>query len=100
MAFSFENIVTSKKFQKKRINLFFHLNTFSPKDLLGATCATPPHLEGAPLLQIPVESLNCDSGSNNEFDNANVIRQLDTISKPSNRSDIRDFSDVVRKSYP
>lgn len=61
---------------------------------MGAICATPPHLEGAPLLQIPVESLNCD-GNSNEFDNANVLQQLDAISKQSNLSYVKDYSDVV-----
>lgn len=65
---------------------------------MGAICATPPHLEGAPLLQIPAESLSCDGGnSNNEFDNANVLQQLDAISRGdnSNISNVRDSSDVI-----
>lgn len=65
---------------------------------MGAVCATPPHLEGAPLLQIPVESLVCDGGnSNNEFDNANVLQQLDAISRgdSTNQSYVRDSSDVI-----
>lgn len=72
--------------------------SFILQDLLGAICATPPHLEGAPLLQIPVESLLCDGGnSNNEFDNANVLQQLDAISRgeSSNQSYVRDSSDVI-----
>lgn len=65
--------------------------------MLGAICATPPQLEGAPLLQIPVESLLCDGGnSDSEFDNANVLQQLDAISRDHNRTSyVRDSSDVI-----
>lgn len=78
------------------------VSKISSQDLLGATCATPPHLEGAPLLQIPIESLNCDGVgelSDNEFDNENVIQQLDVISKQSNLSYVKDYSDVVSFVY-
>lgn len=64
------------------------------QDLLGATCATPPHLEGAPLLQVPLQSLNCD-GNVNKYDNSDVLQQLEAISKQSNLSYVKDFSDVV-----
>ncbi|XP_059609209.1 leucine-rich repeat-containing protein 15 [Phlebotomus argentipes] len=63
-------------------------------DLLGAVCATPPHLEGAPLLQVPVESLSCEA-SDGEFDNSNVLDQLETMSKNSSSSHIKDLSDVI-----
>ncbi len=65
------------------------------QDLLGAICATPPHLEGAPLLQIPVDSLNCDG--TNEYDNSEVLEQLDIISKQSNLSYSKDLSDIVSR---
>ncbi|GAB0090348.1 uncharacterized protein DMENIID0001_050750 [Sergentomyia squamirostris] len=69
--------------------------TIPAHDLLGAVCATPPHLEGAPLLQVPVESLSCEA-SDGEFDNTNVLDQLETISKQNiNNTGIRDFSDVI-----
>lgn len=67
--------------------------TIPAHDLLGAVCATPPHLEGAPLLQVPVESLSCEA-SDGEFDNSNVLDQLETLSK-QNASSLKDFSDVV-----
>lgn len=60
---------------------------------MGAICATPPHLEGAPLLQIPVDSLNCDGA--NEYDNSEVLEQLDIISKQSNVPYSKDLSDTV-----
>ena len=71
-------------------------NNILLQDLLGTICATPPHLEGAPLLQIPVESLNCDMNSN-EFDNINVLQHLEDASKQNNVSQIKDYSDVVCK---
>lgn len=69
------------------------------KDLLGAVCATPPHLEGAPLLQIPPESLSCE-GNDNEFDNSNILKDLEIISKQTNNlSHVMDLSDVVSGIY-
>ncbi|XP_055688903.1 uncharacterized protein LOC129793172 [Lutzomyia longipalpis] len=62
-------------------------------DLLGAVCATPPALEGAPLLQVPVESLSCEA-SDGDFDNANVLDQLETLSNTTS-THIRDYSDVI-----
>lgn len=46
-------------------------------------CATPPHLEGATLQQIPLGSLNCD-GNVNKINNANVLQQLEIRSKQTN----------------
>lgn len=78
------------------------ISKISSQDLLGAICATPPHLEGAPLLQIPVESLNCDGPgdlNDNAFDNENVMQQLNVISKQSNLSYVKDYSDVVSFNF-
>lgn len=61
---------------------------------MKAVCATPPHLEGAPLFQIPLESLNCD-GNVNKYDNADVLRQLEVLSKESNLTFAKEFSDAV-----
>lgn len=95
------------------------------QDLLGAVCATPPHLEGAPLLQVPVDALSCEAnggggvggggvgsavGASEEFDNAMVLQQLSAISQrgDSNGSAgagagagaagaaVRDSSDVIQ----
>ncbi|KAJ6632785.1 Leucine-rich repeats and immunoglobulin-like domains protein 3, partial [Pseudolycoriella hygida] len=63
------------------------------QDLLGAICATPPHLEGAPLLQVPIDGLNCDGGS--EYENSEVLEQLDIISKQSNLTYSKDLSDII-----
>lgn len=62
---------------------------------MGAVCATPPHLEGAPLFQIPLASLNCD-GNVNKYDNADVLHQLEALSSESNLTFAREFSDAVR----
>lgn len=62
---------------------------------MGAVCATPPHLEGAPLFQIPLASLNCDANVNKN-DNADMLHQLETLSKQNNLTFIREFSDAVR----
>lgn len=64
---------------------------------MGAICATPRHLEGAPLVQIPPSSLNCDDNDNAyENANANVIQQLDANTHQINNT-VQDFSDVVCK---
>lgn len=63
---------------------------------MGAICATPPHLEGAPLLQVPVDTLNCDGS--NEYDNTEVLDQLDIISKHTNLSYSKNLSDIVSKT--
>lgn len=69
------------------------------QDLLGAVCATPPHLEGAPLLEIPEESFKCQEFSkdnDNEHDNDNVLEQIDEISKQGSQAHgITDSSDVI-----
>lgn len=83
------------------------------QDLLGAICATPPPLEGAPLLQVPVEALSCEVATgtaggkgDSEFDNANVLQQLEAIgrardggngtSMSSSAAVLRDSSDVIQ----
>lgn len=76
----------------KNPNFIFFFNL---QDLLGAVCATPPHLEGAPLFQIPLASLNCD-GNANKHDNADVLHQLEALSKQNNLTFIREFSEAVR----
>lgn len=68
------------------------------QDLLGAVCATPPHLEGAPLLQIPEESFKCDNSNGllKENANDNDLDQVDEISKQvSHGHRISDLSDVI-----
>lgn len=65
---------------------------------MGAICATPPHLEGAPLLQIPIDSLNCDGP--NDYENSEVLEQLDIISKQSNLSYSKELSNIVSHVHP
>lgn len=58
---------------------------------MNAVCATPPHLEGATLQEIPMESLNCDGNVNNQ----NVLQQLEIRSKENNLTFVNKFSKDV-----
>ncbi|XP_055839235.1 uncharacterized protein LOC129907171 [Episyrphus balteatus] len=64
------------------------------QDLISPTCVTPPRLEGAPLIQVPVESLHCDM-DNIEKDNANILEQLEALSRQNNSTNIRDLSEKI-----
>lgn len=64
-------------------------------DLLTVTCMTPPRLEGAPLFQVQLENLKCEM-DNIEFDNANILEQLDAISRENDTHNILDLSEKVR----
>lgn len=44
--------------------------------LLGAVCATPPRLEGAPLLQIPARSLTCDTPRDDGEQVETIVQQM------------------------
>lgn len=61
---------------------------------MSAVCATPPHLEGATLQEIPLESLNCD-GNVNRNSNGNVLHQLEVRSRQNNLTFVNKFSDGV-----
>lgn len=62
---------------------------------LSASCVTPPRLEGAPLLQVPMESLTCDM-DNVEKDNANIMEHLETLAKPNQTAThVKDLSEEV-----
>lgn len=61
---------------------------------MSAVCATPPHLEGATLQEIPLESLNCD-GNANRNNNANVLYHLEERSRRSHLNFVNKFSDGV-----
>ncbi|EDW02437.1 GH21992 [Drosophila grimshawi] len=62
---------------------------------LSASCVTPPRLEGAPLLQVPVETLTCDM-DNVEKDNANIMEHLETLAKPNQTaSHVKDLSEEI-----
>ncbi|KAH8365313.1 hypothetical protein KR084_009246 [Drosophila pseudotakahashii] len=61
---------------------------------LSASCVTPPRLEGAPLLQVPVETLSCDM-DNVEKDNNNIMQHLETLAKPNQTSPIKDLSEEI-----
>lgn len=66
---------------------------------MSAVCATPPHLEGATLQEIPLESLNCD-GNVNSKNNRNVLQQLELRSKENNLTFENKFSDDVSNIAP
>ncbi|KAH8369717.1 hypothetical protein KR093_000679 [Drosophila rubida] len=62
---------------------------------LSASCVTPPRLEGAPLLQVPVETLTCDM-DNVEKDNVNIMEHLETLAKPNQTSSpVKDLSEEI-----
>lgn len=64
--------------------------------LVGAVCVTPPHLEGAPLLQVPLDSFKCFTNDDSTVDNSNVIHQLEILSRNKNNlSHITDSSDII-----
>ncbi|XP_017483008.1 PREDICTED: uncharacterized protein LOC108371901 isoform X2 [Rhagoletis zephyria] len=63
-------------------------------DLMSATCVTPPRLEGAPLIQVPLETLNCEM-DNVEKDNANIIEQLEAITRQNHTTHIKDLSEEI-----
>lgn len=64
------------------------------QDQMGATCATPPHLEGATLPEVPLDSLNCN-GNVNTNNNANVLQQLEIRSKENHLTFQNKFIDDV-----
>lgn len=66
----------------------------STQDVVGATCATPPQLEGAPILDLPIEALTCDSSDNSDFDSV-AMDQVEIVQNKTNLSDIKDVSDQV-----
>ncbi|XP_075167182.1 leucine-rich tendon-specific protein [Haematobia irritans] len=67
------------------------------QDLLKITCVTPPKLEGAPLIQVPMEMLSCGDMENLEEDNANIIEQLEAMAKQNHSTNyhIRDLSEEI-----
>ncbi|XP_058836323.1 uncharacterized protein LOC131692928 [Topomyia yanbarensis] len=66
------------------------------QDVLGAVCATPPHLEGASLLQITVESMNCN-GSGKDKTDESTFKTIEVMLKlKNNESYIRDITDEVQ----
>lgn len=69
------------------------------QDLLKITCVTPPKLEGAPLIQVPMEMLSCGDMENLEEDNANIIEQLEAMARQNHSTShhIRDLSEKVGK---
>uniref|UniRef100_A0A1I8P6T8 LRRCT domain-containing protein n=1 Tax=Stomoxys calcitrans TaxID=35570 RepID=A0A1I8P6T8_STOCA len=67
------------------------------QELLKITCVTPPKLEGAPLIQVPMEMLSCGDMENLEEDNANIIEQLEAMAKQNHSTNhhVRDLSEEI-----
>ncbi|XP_058464406.1 uncharacterized protein LOC131438410 [Malaya genurostris] len=66
------------------------------QDVLGAVCATPPHLEGASLLQITIESMNCNGNGKDKTDES-TYKTIEVMLKlKNNESYIRDISGDVQ----
>ncbi|XP_065082699.1 uncharacterized protein Lrt [Ochlerotatus camptorhynchus] len=64
------------------------------QNVLGAVCATPPHLEGASLLQIATESMNCNGGNGaKDTSDQNFFKTIEVMLKlKNNMSYIREVS--------
>ncbi|XP_062533539.1 uncharacterized protein LOC134202548 [Armigeres subalbatus] len=68
------------------------------QDVLGAVCATPPHLEGASLLQIETDSMNCNgNGGDREKTDESTFKTIEVMLKlKNNMSYIREISSDVQ----
>ncbi|ETN62672.1 leucine-rich transmembrane protein [Anopheles darlingi] len=73
------------------------------QDILGAICATPPHLEGAALLQVAPESMNCDSAGlggaakHGNTLNVDTFKTIEVMLKlKNNASYVKDISAEVQ----
>lgn len=68
------------------------------QDVLGAVCATPPHLEGASLLQVATDSMNCNgNGANKEKADESTFKTIEVMLKlKNNMSYIREISADVQ----
>ncbi|CAD7078616.1 unnamed protein product [Hermetia illucens] len=60
----------------------------------NALCATPPHLEGAPLSEVGPEFLLCDA-DDFEDDNVTTPDQTETIHHTKSLANTRDFSERI-----
>ncbi|XP_050090248.1 uncharacterized protein LOC126574225 [Anopheles aquasalis] len=73
------------------------------QDILGAICATPPHLEGAALLQVAPESMNCENaglggaGKRDNSLNVDTFKTIEVMLKlKNNASYVKDISAEVQ----
>uniref|UniRef100_A0A1Q3F951 Putative conserved plasma membrane protein n=1 Tax=Culex tarsalis TaxID=7177 RepID=A0A1Q3F951_CULTA len=67
------------------------------QDVLGAVCATPPHLEGASLLQITTDSMNCNGSGGKDRTTESTFRTIEVMLKlKNNMSYVRDISGDVQ----
>ncbi|XP_039442057.1 leucine-rich repeat-containing G-protein coupled receptor 4 isoform X2 [Culex pipiens pallens] len=67
------------------------------QDVLGAVCATPPHLEGASLLQITTDSMNCNGSGGKDRTAESTFRTIEVMLKlKNNMSYVRDISGDVQ----
>ncbi|XP_055538269.1 uncharacterized protein LOC129725896 isoform X1 [Wyeomyia smithii] len=66
------------------------------QDVLGAVCATPPHLEGASLLQVTVDAMKCNINGKDKIDQS-TFQTIEVMLKlKNNQSFIRDISGDVQ----
>jgi hypothetical protein len=65
---------------------------------LGAVCATPPHLEGAPLLQIPLDSLSCDNNAGVSDKKDAFLRVAEILKNYNQNMTINKDNDVVSQN--
>ncbi|XP_055606507.1 uncharacterized protein LOC129754445 [Uranotaenia lowii] len=66
------------------------------QDVLGAVCATPPHLEGASFLQVAAEKMNCNANGKDRSD-AGTFKTIEVMLKlKNNESYVRDIGSEVQ----
>ncbi|XP_058166456.1 uncharacterized protein LOC131281209 [Anopheles ziemanni] len=69
------------------------------QDILGAICATPPHLEGAGLLQLAPDTLSCDNGKvrGDASSDEDTFKTIEVMLKlKNNASYVRDIGQEVK----
>lgn len=72
------------------------LKNISNAESVGAICSTPQLLEGAPVIDLTMESLTCDDGPNLEgLDLTHVLDEIESVATRKNLSGIQDLSDKV-----
>uniref|UniRef100_A0A182J8T0 Uncharacterized protein n=1 Tax=Anopheles atroparvus TaxID=41427 RepID=A0A182J8T0_ANOAO len=79
------------------------VSRIASQDILGAICATPPHLEGAALLQLTPQSLSCDNGvgkggqEDATGDQEDTFKTIEVMLKlKNNASYVRDMGQEVK----
>lgn len=72
------------------------LANISNSEGVGAVCATPPQLEGAPVISLTLENLTCDDTASVTMElNSEALDQIESVSNSTNISAMREVSDKV-----